>query len=96
VSSPSTEIALASRDLGWSAKALDAARATLEAHGDRSNAAHARYLEVRRLVLIGRVDEAEQKLAELNPAPLSSRDEDRARARGLRRRDTTPSAEGSA
>jgi len=66
-----TEIALASRDLGWSAKALDAARATLEAHGDRTNAAHARYLEVRRLVLIGRVDEAEQKLAELNPAPLS-------------------------
>jgi len=66
-----TEIALASRDLGWSAKALDAARATLEAHGDRTNAAHARYLEVRRLVLIGRVDEAEHKLAELNPAPLS-------------------------
>ena len=39
------EIALASRDLGWSPKALDAARATLEAHGDRTNAAHARYLE---------------------------------------------------
>ena len=32
------EIALASRDLGWPAKALDAARATLEAHGDRANA----------------------------------------------------------
>ena len=29
------EIALVSRDLGWPAKALDAARATLEAHGDR-------------------------------------------------------------
>src|SRR5687767_3425496 len=43
------EIALASRDLGWPAKALDAARATLEAHGDLANAAHARYLEVRRL-----------------------------------------------
>jgi hypothetical protein len=64
------EIALASRDLGWSAKALDSARATLEAHGDRMNAAHARYLEVRRLVLIGRLDEAERKLAELDPAPL--------------------------
>jgi tetratricopeptide (TPR) repeat protein len=64
------EIALASRDLGWSAKALDAARATLEAHGDRMNAAHARYLEVRRLVLIGRIDEAERALAELDPAPL--------------------------
>src|SRR5271165_6972560 len=40
------EIALVSRDLGWPAKALDAARATLEEHGDRVNAAHARYLEV--------------------------------------------------
>src|SRR3984957_16065707 len=36
------EIALVSRDLGWPAKALDAARAMLEAHGDRVNAAHAR------------------------------------------------------
>src|SRR2546429_319929 len=57
------EIALASRDLGWPAKALDAARATLEEHGDRANAAHARYLESRRLLLIGRVDEVEALLA---------------------------------
>jgi hypothetical protein len=64
------EIALASRDLGWPAKALDAARATLEAHGDRLNAAHARYLEVRRLLLIGRLDEAERLLAQLDPAPF--------------------------
>ncbi len=64
------EIALASRDLGWPAKALDAARATLETHGDRVNAAHARYLEVRRLLLIGRLDEAERTLAGLDPAPL--------------------------
>jgi hypothetical protein len=64
------EIALVSRDLGWPAKALDAARATLEAHGDRVNAAHARYLEVRRLLLIGRLGEAEGKLAELDPAPF--------------------------
>jgi hypothetical protein len=62
------EIALVSRDLGWSAKALDAARATLEEHGDRVNAAHARYLETRRLLLIGRIDEAECKLEELDPA----------------------------
>ena len=34
------EIALVSRDLGWASKALDAARATLEQHGDRLNAAH--------------------------------------------------------
>jgi hypothetical protein len=64
------EIALVSRDLGWPAKALDAARATLEEHGDRVNAAHARYLEVRRLLLIGRIDEAERTLAELHPAPF--------------------------
>jgi hypothetical protein len=64
------EIALASRDLGWPAKALDAARATLEARGDRMNAAHARHLEVRRLLLIGRLDEAERKLADVDPEPL--------------------------
>ena len=63
------EIALVSRDLGWPAKALDAARATLEEHGDRVNAAHARYLEVRRLLLIGRLDEAERTLAEFDAAP---------------------------
>jgi tetratricopeptide (TPR) repeat protein len=61
------EIGIVSRDLGWPAKALDAARATLEAHGDRVNAAHARNLEVRRLLLIGRLDEAEHTLAELDP-----------------------------
>ena len=64
------EIALASRDLGWPAKALDAARATLDEHGDRLNAAHARYLEVRRLLLIGRLDDAERMLAKLDPAPF--------------------------
>ena len=53
------EIALVSRDLGWNAKALDAARATLNAHGDRVNAAHAQHLEARRLLLIGHLDEAE-------------------------------------
>src|SRR5687767_13748051 len=37
--SAEAEIALASRELAWPAKALDAARATLEAHGDRANAA---------------------------------------------------------
>jgi hypothetical protein len=64
------EIALASRDLTWPARVLDAARDTLERHGDRINAAHARYVEVRRLVLIGRIDEAERLLASLDPAPL--------------------------
>jgi hypothetical protein len=64
------EIALVSRDLGWPAKALDAARATLEEHGDRVNAAHARNLEVRRLLLIGRLDEAERTLADLDSTSL--------------------------
>src|SRR6476660_3585576 len=60
------DVALAARDLGWPAKALDAARATLEEHGDRVNAAYARYLAVRRLLLIGRIDEAERMLGELD------------------------------
>ena len=64
------EIALVARDLSRPSKALDAARATLEQHGDRLNAAHARYLEVRRLVLLGRIDEAERRLNELDPAPF--------------------------
>ena len=69
------EIAFASRDLGWPAKMLDAARATLEAHGDRLNAGFARYLEVRRLLLIGHLDEAGRLLADLDPSlfPPASR-----------------------
>jgi len=63
------EVALASRDLAFPAKTLDAARATLASHGDSVNAAHARYLEVRRLLLIGRLDEAEQRLSK-NPSAL--------------------------
>ena len=61
------EIAVASRDLSWPLKALDAARLILEDHGDRLNAGFARYLEVRRLLLIGRLDEAEQMLADVDP-----------------------------
>jgi tetratricopeptide (TPR) repeat protein len=64
------EIALASRDLGWPEKALDAARVTLEGHGDRLNAALARYLAIRRLLLIGRLDEAERMLAHVDPTPF--------------------------
>ena len=64
------EIALVSRDLGWPAKMLDAARLTLETHGDVVNAAHARYLAVRRLLLVGRLDEAERALADLDPGLL--------------------------
>jgi hypothetical protein len=69
------EIALVSRDLNWPAKALEAARITLEQHGDQANAAHAQHLAVRRLLLIGRLDEAERALAVLDPAvfPPASR-----------------------
>ena len=65
-----TEIALVSRDLSWDPKSLSAARTTLEAHGDLVNAAHARLLEIRRLLLIGRVDEAARLLSQLKPAPF--------------------------
>jgi hypothetical protein len=65
------EIALASRDLAWPTKPLAAAAAVLEAHGDRANAAHARYLEARRLLLIGHLDEAEHKLGEIDLAALT-------------------------
>jgi len=64
------EIALVSRDLLWPPKALEAARKVLEAHGDRVNAAHAGNVAIRRLVLIGRLDEAERALAALDPTPL--------------------------
>ena len=65
------EIALVSRDLTWPTKSLDSARTTLEAHGDRVNAAHARYLQIRRLLLIGQLDEAEA-LLERDPATLTA------------------------
>jgi hypothetical protein len=64
------EIALVSRDLGWPARELDAARAALAVHGDQANAAHAGHLQARRFLLIGRLDEAERTLAGLEPAPL--------------------------
>lgn len=62
------EIALVTRELGWPVKALEAARVALERHGDWMNAAHARHLQVRRLLLLGRLDEAEWTLAQLDPA----------------------------
>jgi hypothetical protein len=64
------EIALVSRDLGFPAKALAQARTTLAEHGDQTNAAHASYLEMRRLLLIGRLDEAERALGKLDPEHL--------------------------
>jgi hypothetical protein len=67
------EIALVSCDLRWPEKALEEARTTLEQRGDRANAAHARHLQVRRLLLIGRLGEAERVLGALDPAPFPPR-----------------------
>jgi hypothetical protein len=64
------EIALASRDLSWSARMLDAARTALDQHGDRVNAAYARLLEARRFLLIGHLGRAERTLVRLDPASL--------------------------
>ena len=64
------EIAFVSRDLTWPIKTLAEARAVLEAGGDASNAAHARHLEVRRLLLLGRLDAADSVLAALDPSPF--------------------------
>ncbi|MEZ5778201.1 MAG: HTH domain-containing protein [Paracoccaceae bacterium] len=69
------EIALVSRDLGRPMEGLGAARSTLEKFGDLANAAHAGYLEARRLLLIGRLDEAERILGDLDAGvlPMTSR-----------------------
>ncbi|HEY0623126.1 HTH domain-containing protein, partial [Sphingomonas sp.] len=64
------EIALVSRDLGEPMRGLDAARATLATHGDRANAAHAGYLDARRLLLIGRLDQAARTLEALDADAL--------------------------
>ncbi len=60
------EIALVTRDLGWPVKSLEAAQATLARSGDIVNAAHARHLTARRLLLTGRLDEAERAIADLD------------------------------
>lgn len=69
------EIALVLRDLGRPMEGLAAARSTLEALGDFANAAHAGYLEARRLLLIGRLDEAERVLDgfDAGALPMTSR-----------------------
>src|SRR5215510_16275814 len=70
------EVALAARDLAWPARALTEALRTFAAHGDRENEAHARLLQIRRLLLLGRVDEAERACATLDlgaaPARLAA------------------------
>ena len=60
------EVALAMRDLRGSPRTLAAAAATLEARADRTNALQARLIAVRRLLLLGRLDEAASALARLD------------------------------
>ncbi len=60
------EVALAMRDLRGSPRTLAAASATLEARADRANALHARLIAVRRLLLLGRLDEAASALDRLD------------------------------
>jgi len=65
------EVALAMRDLRGSPRTLAVASATLEAHADRANALLARLIAVRRLLLLGRLDEAAFALARLDARDLA-------------------------
>ncbi|MCU4121460.1 helix-turn-helix domain-containing protein [Variovorax sp. N23] len=65
------EVALATRDLAESARHLAAAAATLDARGDAANAVQARLIAVRRLLLIGRLDEARAALAQVDARGLA-------------------------
>jgi len=65
------EVALALRDLGGSPRTLAEAAAVLAARGDRANALQARLIAVRRLLLLGRLDEAAAALAGLDAGGLS-------------------------
>ncbi len=64
------ELALAMRDLRGSPRTLAAASTTLEARADRANALQACLIEVRRLLLLGRLDEAASSLARLDARGL--------------------------
>src|SRR5687768_4026125 len=88
------EVALASRDLGWPTRALDEARRTFGALGDRDNDLHAALLQIRRLLLLGRVTDAGAALAKLDlraaTAMLTARGELIAFEIALRRGHTAP------
>jgi hypothetical protein len=88
------EVALASRDLRWPTHALDEARCTFGALGDHDNGLHAALLQIRRLLLLGRVTEAADALDKLDlraaPAMLTARGELVAFEIALRRGHTAP------
>jgi hypothetical protein len=60
------EVALAMRDLRGSPRTLVQAAAALEARADRGNALQARLIAARRLLLLGRLDEAAAALARID------------------------------
>lgn len=65
------EVALALRDFGGSPRALAAAASALEARGDLGNALQARLVAARRLLLLGRLEDARAALARLDARGLS-------------------------
>ncbi|MBB3222856.1 helix-turn-helix domain-containing protein [Pseudoduganella umbonata] len=60
------EVVLAMRDIGGSPRPLALAAATLDAHADHANALQARLVAARRLLLLGRLAEAQAMLAQLD------------------------------
>lgn len=64
------EVAMAMRDFRGSTHTLSAAAATLDAHGDRANALQARLIAARRLLLLGRLDEAAKQLERIDTQGL--------------------------
>ena len=88
------EVALASRDLRWPSRALDEARRTFDARGDHDNGLHARLLQIRRLLLLGRATEARAALEKVDlsaaSAMLTARGELIAFEIALRRGHTAP------
>ncbi|HWA14282.1 MAG TPA: helix-turn-helix domain-containing protein [Burkholderiales bacterium] len=65
------EVAMAMRDLGGPPRALLAAAQILEKRGDERNATQARLIAARRLLLLGRLEEAAAALAKIDAAGLS-------------------------
>lgn len=64
------EVALALRELASPPRALALAHATLARHGEHGNALQARLIELRRLLLLGRLGDARAMVATLAPQGL--------------------------
>jgi tetratricopeptide (TPR) repeat protein len=88
------EVAFASRELGWPRRALEEARRTFDVLGDHDNGLHAALLQIRWLLLLGRMTEAGDALDKLDlraaPSMLTARGELVAFEIALRRGHTAP------